>query len=466
MNLENYFRTYDKIVETLDEEIDTKLREIRQQCVKDFIDRLKRRESEWDRTFRQLLEKSQEVTLVKESPFSKNVDSQVPFTNQIPEKQEPPNQITSTRNSIDPTSNAPKTLTLPSEAVKPQINHEKPLTIGKEPAIKETALQPASENKSVRNADPSFSNINCIKEFVRTQKLLAENRQQFTEFNTSPILKPLRNELNLFIRTHINAISNSDSTHLNTKVSLLTSLFMGKNVTFQDRHINASKHPLGQRFAMDLAAQTFVTVGIRLVNSVPAIAKSMASVINGIIIDNHLGSFKDLIIGHLQEQNPYLVPMNPNFDDFAQLEDGEMKFKIACGYNYDTKSQTPEPDEKYLIKMRSMTLLYACILVQGHLQLAWNWLASFLSLEPQPVITATILQAFLQEASKTLSKTYERQYNKIIDFIRIIYVPKIEEVTTKKCDKQSLIKLKNLLADNSNLISAPTISSIFGAIKY
>lgn len=304
-----------------------------------------------------------------------------------------------------------------------------------------------------------------MKEYIRIQELLDQSRRSVTHFNSDPNLKSYRNDLNLFIRTQINSISNSDSQHLETKTRLLTNLFSGQKVTFQERLIDASLQPQGQLFAMDLAAQTFVVVGSKLVNSVPAIAKSMATVVNGVIKGN-LPIFKDFIIGQLQERCPYLVPMHPKCIGTLDEKDQAVKYKIACGYQYDIKTKSLESEEKYLARVRSMVLVYSCILIQGHIQQSWTWLAAFLSLEPQPVITATILQAFLQESSKKLSSTYGIQYKKLLAFIKEDYIKMIEKVTPKTSDRQSLIKLKNLLADDRQLIATPSVSSIFGAVRF
>lgn len=471
MELEQYNRSYDHIIETLDDEVDNKLRLMRQQCVREFIDRLNKREQEWNATFRQLLEQSREEDLIaareesiklQTTPISSNL-SITSTTNTLISESLNKNQTSN--NPHKDSNNAP--IDLSKENLQPKNdNLTKPILAQQNEAAKSKQNQlPNKLEVESQVDDPLFTNSMPIKEFIKIQQMLDQNRQLFMEINTNPLLKPFKNEINLFIRTQINAISNSDTQHLDTKTRLLTNLFIGQGVSFQDKFVDAKKHPQGQLFSMDLAAQTFVTVGIRLVNSVPAIAKSMATVING-IVNNKLPLFLSFVIGHLQEQCPYLVPMHLNLEDFPKEVNQEVRYKIACGYSYDSKAQVLESDEKYLIRMRSMTLIYACILIQENVDLAWTWLASFLSLKPQPVISATILQAFLQEASKKLSSVYGRQYKKLLNFIKDDYIKLIEEVTPKANDRQSLIKLKNLLSDDSNIIEGPSVGSIFGAFIY
>lgn len=442
MDLERYNRSFEEHVISVEEEADARLQAFRQKCVRDFINRLSKQQDEWETTFRELLKKSQE-----EVPELRNVTFAEKPSVRVIDEHEPTIQvrpfndrtIQETSPTIEQTKivleEAPK-----KEAPKVAVTPTKPLLDSDGDKL---VIDPFP-----REAENYFTNNLAVKDFIRIQEQQEQNRNLLRELNSNGPLKPFKNELNLFIRTQINSISNSDHHHINTKTKLLSDLFHGQTITFQDRQINVMKHPQGQLLGMDLAAQTFVTVGTRLVNSVPAIAKSMASVING-VVRNNLPVFRDLVVGHLQERCPFLIPMYPHRSDFGTQTDSQMKYMIACGYSHDIKTQALETEDKYLARMRSMTLVYACVLIQqDNKGLAWSWLASFLSLKPQPVITATILQAFLQETSRTLGNVYRKQYKKLLLFIKTDYVEMIEEVTKKPGDKQSLIKLKNQLDDD------------------
>lgn len=451
MDFEDYNKSYDKIIESIDE--DNRLRDIRRRCIRDFIERLNSSRKEWDTAFEDILKKSQEESSTES--FLKNSES---LENSKPE------------NGLFSLSSKPLTFLAPvatpsTEKVSAPLTQPDQPKNKLDPKPKLSPLKPIAEEEHIDFKDPDFSNLVCLKEYIRIQDLLEQSRKLIAHIHTDTNLKSFKNDLNLFIRTQINSISNSDMQHLNTKIKFLTNLFSGQKITFQGRIIDASLDPQGQLFSMDLAAQTFVIVGTKLVNSVPAIAQSMATVINA-IIDNNLLIFKDLIMGQLQERCPYLVPMHPKVDDFSGEKDGSLRYKIACGYHYDTRTNTLESEEKYLARMRSMVLVYACILIQAHIHQAWTWLAAFLSLEPEPVITALVLQAFLQEASKKLSSSYGRQYKKLLAFIKEDYIKMIEQVTPKTSDRQSFIKLKNLLSDDTQLIEAPSVSSIFGAVRF
>lgn len=467
MNLETYNRSYDRLIEIIDEESENRLREIRQQCIREFIGRLEESRNEWDAAYDEILRKSKETEFLSEQaqnqifhdkPVTKpslfNLDCFKITTPSSDTKQQEKDEVkpveeASTR-STQPDEQAARAIPDPASTSIPEPVAETKVNVGP---------------KSTKFDDPLFGNSTSIKNFVKVQEVLAHIRQSFKDFNENPSYKSYKNELAMFIRTQINSISNSDSQHLDTKIKLLSSLFAGQKVSYQEKFIDANQHPQARTYALDLTAQTFVTVGTRLVNSVPAIAKSMALVING-IVKNNLELFKQLVIGHLQERCPYLIPMLPDPDHIDGGNEKSIKYKIACGYNYDLKSQTLESDDKYMIRMRSMVLIYSCILVEENIGQAWTWLASFISLEPQPVISATILQAFLQEISKQMSKVYLCQYTKLISFIKDHYIKMVEEVTSQTTDVQSFVKLKNLLNDDSNLFASPSVNSIFGTIRF
>lgn len=468
-DIDHYNRSFEEYVETFEEEADNRLKLIRQQCVRNFINRLSQRNKEWEETFQELLTKSQEEDLacIKNKPslpIVPVISTQLNFT-LAPQDCSPSQTLSAsipdaTHSKLDSTNEISST------------NNEK--VVGekqRDPTEGDVLIISVDQEKEISKksdqtdfCDPLFSNFNSVKEFVRIQELLEETRKSLTEFSTSlqPELKTYRNKLCQFVKQHVNSIT-VDSQQLDTKTKLFLSLFTGKQVEFQDSIIDVNKHPHARLFSIDFAAQTFVTGGTKI----PEIAKSIAAVITGIVSEN-FSIFRDLVIGHLQERCPYLIPMYPKLEEFdkkADVLNPPINYKIACGYCIDPKKQTLESEEKYLARMRSMTLMYACLLAQDETSHAWTWLTSFLSLKPQPIISATILQAFLQEASKKMSSVYGIQYKKIVTFIREDYVKMIDQVTSKTTDRQSFVKLKNLLSNESNLVAAPSISSIFGVIK-
>lgn len=454
MELERYHQSFDEQIESLEEEAESRLRAFRQQCVRNFINNFTKGQLEWDAAYREILCESQNLDIQAQQKLLEDTKSlELALKRDLGYK--------------DEEEEKPPIKSEPIQVQEPNNNNNNIPTIPPKETQKPIQLLKQPPDPFPRELSDYFTNNILFKEFIQTQQQLDTIRQNYADINTTAAMKPFKTELNLFIRTQINSISNSDREHLNTKTRMLTNLLLGQQVHFRDRMTCATHHPHGQMYAMDLAAQTFVSVGTRLVNSVPAIANSMATVINDIMNTDNLQHFKQLIHGNLQERCPYLIPIYPRRTDFEQYKsESEIKYKIACGYSYDINTKSLESEEKYLARMRSMVLIFACILAQQRDKgQSWSWLASFLSLKPEPVITATILQAYLQEISKTMSRTYGRQYKKLLLFIKTDYLTMIEAVT-KNSDRQSLIKLQNLLSDESNLIAGPTMSSLFGAVRY
>lgn len=408
MELEKYNQLFDEQVKSLEKDANIKLRAYRQQSVKNFINKIIKHQREWEIEFNDLLSRSQQDIQVR------------PKTPELALYIEPPTEPI-------------KDDTPPHEPIEEDKPPEEPIKESKKETNNNDVISSCHDYRDPfpKELSDYFTSDRLVKESIEIMQQLEMNRQQFSEIHTHPALKQYKTDINLFIRTQINSISNMDQNHLRQKIRMLSNFLLGHPVNFQGRNIQVNHHQL---YAMDLAAQTFVTVGTRLVNSVPAIAKSMASVINGIIIENNLQHFRHFILGNLQERCPYLIPIYPE--------------RMEC-------------DEKDISRMRSMALIFSSILAQHHdKSLAWSWLAGFLSHKPEPVITATVLQAYLQGISKPMSQAFGRQYKKMLHFIRTDYMRMIEDATPK-AERQSLIKLKNFLADDSDLIATPTMSQLF-----
>lgn len=472
MELERYNQSFEEHVTHIEEEADARLQAFRQKCLRNFVIKLTRQQDEWETTFREILNKSQEETpelrrlrnvSFNEKPEIKLIENCLQPIEESQQQEEEQQQQPAAKPDATPINLTDQklkdtslvkdvgsiTAATPAPGGDTVDNAKLKATESTTVPIKAAVVDDSDDPFPIEQRD-HFTNNLAVKEFIRVQELQEQNRKLLLELNTNPALKPFKNELNLCIRTQINSISTMDDnniSHISAKIKLLVNLFTGNSVNFQDKLISASKHPQGQLLAMDLAAQTFVTVGSRLVNTVPAIAVSMAIVINGIVKCN-LFEFRDLVIGHIQERCPYIIPMYPRFSDFDQHADAKVKHKIACGYSYDLNTKQLENEEKYLARMRSMALIFARILIlQDNKGYAWSWLASFLSLEPQAAITATILQAFLQETSRDLLLAYKSQFRKLLAFIRTDYVKMIEQVTKQPQERQPLIKLKNQLSE-------------------
>lgn len=110
-----------------------------------------------------------------------------------------------------------------------------------------------------------------------------------------------------------------------------------------DKPVNASKHPQGISFCMDLLAKKFVMQGDTNVSSNPESAFCYASVI--LSLWNDFSDFGMLVLAYFYETCPYLVPYYiPQGVD----ESPESYFKKR-GYQYNNGDV--EQQDKFLMRM-------------------------------------------------------------------------------------------------------------------
>ncbi len=108
------------------------------------------------------------------------------------------------------------------------------------------------------------------------------------------------------------------------------------------------------------------------------------------------------------------------------------------GYTYEDNEL--EKQDKFLKRMSGIMHLYAALLIttpppgspQNHplgLQVGWAWLSNVMNLTPRPDITATLLNDFLQVAGNAFVKTYGKQFIKLIQILKLDFLPKVHAVT-------------------------------------
>ena len=92
-----------------------------------------------------------------------------------------------------------------------------------------------------------------------------------------------------------------------------------------------------------------------------------------------------------------------------------------------------EKQDKFLRRMSGIMRMYAAILVTPDsphgLDQGWKWLVSVVSLDPRPLITATLLCDFLEVAGSSLLKAYGKQFLKLLMVFATEYIAKIKEVS-------------------------------------
>ncbi|RWS13926.1 hypothetical protein B4U79_14100 [Dinothrombium tinctorium] len=329
-----------------------------------------------------------------------------------------------------------------------------------------------NQSNETMNAKPSHElrkhvESKSFKCYVTLQTFLNEFEVSLQPFTNDKNLKSYKTDLQLFIRTNVNAISSSSIEHLKDKVRRLTYLFSGKSIEFQDKQINACRHPDGIRFCMLWAAKTFISVATKQVISVPKAAFPMAAVI--VLLWSRFPVFGELLLACLQQKCPYIVPYYPK----KEADDSEMNYLIACGYDYGVDGTSLESEESFLNRMRALVRLYGAIVQTNTtgthmhgIEKGWIFMARLLNLEPRPSITPAVIHAFLSTTAHKLNYIYKSQFRKLLRFIITDYIPMIEECSAKELKKQSVVQLKNLMEDFSKQLSArPFLKEPDGVLK-
>jgi nucleoporin GLE1 len=190
------------------------------------------------------------------------------------------------------------------------------------------------------------------------------------------------------------------------------------------------------------------TVGSIQVISIAKSAYPLSAVMS--VLWARVPAFGKILLAQFHHKCPYTVPFYPSKDE---QNDNQAEYMIACGYSFKSDGKTLEPEDTFLNKMRALVRLYGAILqtpLISHplgLRLAWKWLASLLSLPPRAKLTPAILHAFLTVTHHKMYETYRKQYVKLIHFIRVEYLPKIEQTYVKEDNRQSLTQLQTYLED-------------------
>ncbi|CAH1164225.1 unnamed protein product [Phaedon cochleariae] len=267
----------------------------------------------------------------------------------------------------------------------------------------------------------------------------------FKSLESDASLKQFRFDCKKAINIPVNSLSGVNSEHILDKYNRLHNLLRGKDVLVSDKRINASKHPQGIAFCIDLLAKKFVLQGDLIVSSNPESAFCYATVI--ISLWNDFPTFGKLLLAYFYKSCPFLVPQYIPQQEHETDED----FYLRQGYQYN-EGQI-EKQDKFLKRMTGIMRLYAAILIvkpkrtqsgsPHNIQHGWRWMSSLLKLEPQVDITATVLHAFLEMAGFEMDARYGRIFQKLITIIINSYLPGLRE----KCTGGAVTRLELLLKD-------------------
>ncbi|XP_074597544.1 gle1 RNA export mediator [Brevipalpus obovatus] len=301
-----------------------------------------------------------------------------------------------------------------------------------------------SSTSMIKPKDCAFSTI--VRDSFLHLKMLRDSIKSVSE---DPKLSDSIKNFKLFIKTTVNTISCNSSNIISEKSTLLSNLFEGKAVYFQDKVLNPKIHPLASDFFQLFTAETIIGVCTKMI-----ISLSRASFPIGLVVSRlwkKHENFGKIFLALLCEQCPYVIPCHPTKEEGMS----ECDHLILCGYAMKKDGKTLESEESYLNRMRAIIMLFSASIQMpsqsssGFLGLshAWSWLALLLNDDPQPLITPAVLQGFLQMASYRMLEAYGRQFFKLIKFIEAKFVPKIRDVTGREMKRQTLVNLQLFIDD-------------------
>ena len=115
----------------------------------------------------------------------------------------------------------------------------------------------------------------------------------------------------------------------------------------------------------------------------------------------------------------------------------------SLGYSVSADGKVEQQD-KFLRRVSGYTHLYAALIITSPppspgtgpssvhphgIDHAWAWLSHMVNIEPRPDVTATVLHEFLSVAGHSLSRTYRRQFVKLVQSVFADYLPRIVAVS-------------------------------------
>ncbi|XP_032683925.1 nucleoporin Gle1 isoform X2 [Odontomachus brunneus] len=301
--------------------------------------------------------------------------------------------------------------------IEPSTSDPKP-----EEAPKDTAE--CKDGCSYEYVDHESLNI-----YNRSRQFLAAYRQSYKDFLQSPDTKKLRFECQKAINIPVNAIAGTSEQHLRDKYDRLQSLLTGRSTP------NLIQHPQGTFFCKDHVAKKIVNQGETLVSSKPEMAFPIAAIV--VALWNEHTDFGELVLAHLHEACPFIVPVFPLRQKDQSNEDYYKS--LGCKYSEDG---TFEKQDKYLKRMSGLMRLYVSITVTQQrkgitkthphgLQYAWRWLAAVLNIEPRADtcdLCATLILDMLEVAGNVLWTVYPSQFRKLLILLIEEYYPRMQNI--------------------------------------
>ena len=259
----------------------------------------------------------------------------------------------------------------------------------------------------------------CTQKYIESLKNMEKTKETCKELNTDAKHKKYRFELTAAVGRLISTLNSQQMSPFKDILSLLN----GQSVISSgNKLVSIGAHTSAFHFCVDKLAKKIVEQATESSKQNSALYVKLAL---------HLSSsyplFSSLLKAHLALISPISVPFNP-----AKTKN-EAEYFAAQGYKMDDNGCL-EDENKFLSRQSSYMTFYADLMLSGSdnswcMAQIWKWLARLLNQQPSEGISATALYRVLFQAERKLLKCYQRQYIKILKFIKEDYMNKIERVT-------------------------------------
>lgn len=218
---------------------------------------------------------------------------------------------------------------------------------------KNKAIEIKSDDSAKKAPPPVSSSLSQyvsltnLKMYSEVMDFLEEHTKSFKNLEVDNAQKQFKFECKKAINTPVNSLSGINSSHILDKYNRLRTLLSGQIVSVGEKRINASSHPEGIAFCMDLLAKKFVLQGDVMVSSNPESAFCYATVI--VSLWNEFPTFGKLVLAYFYKFCPYLLP----YYIPRQVGETDEEFYIKQGYQY-VDGQI-EKQDKFLKRMTGIT---------------------------------------------------------------------------------------------------------------
>lgn len=309
--------------------------------------------------------------------------------------------------------------------------------------IQEALAQQMKRAQSMFYSDKNYLIYEDLKNFLECYE------NSYKDLLENANLKKFRFDCQKAVNTPVNALSSVSGTHMRDKFDKLARLLRGERVQVLDTYVTASQHPQGLHYCTALLAKKIVRQGDLLVSSNPEAAYPLAAVT--VALWSQFPEFGKLLQANFHRHCPYLVPM------MLPQKEGQTdkEYYISRGYTYNDEGEV-EKQDKFLKRMSGIFKLYCAIWIaktpkfmnssNPHgLRFAWQWLASFINLKPEPDISATLIHDFFTVCGSEFFKYYGKQCTKIIKLLSTEYLSILQNIDEGGPKTRFEVFLQNVL---------------------